>query len=145
MEKRRALISTIYVFAFALLWMNLAPKLFPQFFPPPKPAGQAQQVAQAEDDAKADNAEANDVEGGEAAEEGAEPNEQAAAPPAELAKHPHQLIELGSLDPKSGYFMKVTVDTRGASIKSVELNDPRYTRIDDKNAALHVIGDNAVH
>ena len=136
MEKRRALVSTIYVFAFALIWMQIAPKLFPQFFPQQPDPDQQQQVAEAEEgDDPGKPAEQGELKPAEAADD-VPPKE-----PAELAEHPHRLIELGSLDPESEYYMKVTVNTAGAAIEQVELNDPRYSTIRDRQQPLKVVGD----
>jgi YidC/Oxa1 family membrane protein insertase len=135
MEKRRALISTLYVIAFALLWMQWAPRLFPQFFPQPQPP--AQQLVEAD---RAGDADAED-EADPAAARAAEDDDDAAAIPAELPEHPHRLIELGSLDRESGYFMRVTINTAGAAIETVQLNDPRYTSVNNRDAPLKVVGD----
>ena len=132
MEKRRALISTLYVFAFALIWMRVAPNLFPQFFPAQQQQGQQQAEDAPEGDDPADPAEA--VADGNA--DALEPEA-----PERLIEHPHRLVELGSLDPDSGYFMKVTVNTAGATIEQAELNDPRYCTVNDRSQPLKIVGD----
>ena len=136
MEKRRALVSTIYVFAFALIWMQVAPKLFPQFFPQGPNPNQQQQAADVDEpDVPGEPAEQGELSPADDADD--VPPEM----PAELAEHPHRLIELGSLDPESEYFMKVTVNTAGAAVEQVELNDPRYSTIRDRKQPLKVVGD----
>ncbi|QDT37888.1 YidC/Oxa1 family insertase periplasmic-domain containing protein [Stratiformator vulcanicus] len=65
------------------------------------------------------------------------------ARPAGLPDHPNEIISLGSLDPNSGYFMRVNVTSRGAAVESVELNDPRYRDLDDRKRSLRVVGTNA--
>lgn len=143
MEKRRALVSTIFIFAFALWWMNFAPKIFPQFFQQGQNAGQ-QQAAQ---DPGGDEPEgAPDADEPDAAVDNAEPdvlaeNAEPEPEPDELVEHPHRLIGLGSLDPTSGYFMKVTINTAGAVVELAELNDPRYCSVDDRGRPLKIVGD----
>lgn len=137
MDKRRALISTLYVLAFALLWMQWAPRLFPQFFPQPPPQQVAQQDAPQEEDAEAAAA---------ASDPAAPDDENAAADapadvPAELPTYPPRLIRLGSLDRESGYFLQATITTAGAAIETVELNDPRYTSVNNREAPLKIVGD----
>ena len=42
-------------------------------------------------------------------------------------------VVLGSLDPASPYGLLVTLDSLGAAVERVELNDPRYKSIDSQN------------
>lgn len=68
----------------------------------------------------------------------------AAAPPGEqrpaLAQHPSKTVQLGSLDPESGYFLHVTLTTQGAAIQAIELNDPRYPEFGKRGTPLRLIG-----
>lgn len=50
-----------------------------------------------------------------------------------------QTAILGSLDPKSGYFFQATLTTTGAAVSSLELNDPRYHDLEDKEAPLSLL------
>ena len=65
-------------------------------------------------------------------------------PPAKSAppKVPDTFITLGSLDPDSPYRMLVTFTNRGAAIKRIELNSPRFHDMDDRSGYLgHVVVD----
>lgn len=44
----------------------------------------------------------------------------------EKVKYEREFATLGSIDPKSGYQMLVTLDSRGGSVHRVELNNPNY-------------------
>ena len=44
----------------------------------------------------------------------------------------HKQGSLGSLDPASGFNMLVTWNNRGGSIERIELNDPKYTSVDEQ-------------
>lgn len=50
------------------------------------------------------------------------------------------LVKLGSLDPKSGYRMLVVIDSHGAAVKTITLNDPRYPDESDHKLPLTVVG-----
>ncbi len=69
-----------------------------------------------------------------------EEEEKPPATPAKIPQFPHQIVEIGSDDPDSGYRLAVTIDSRGAAIQSVALNDPRYRSLRDHNALLKVVG-----
>ncbi len=43
-----------------------------------------------------------------------------------LPKFPDKLVQLGSEDPQTGYRQLVTLTSRGAAVRQIELNDPRY-------------------
>ncbi|MCH8829999.1 MAG: membrane protein insertase YidC [Planctomycetes bacterium] len=49
-------------------------------------------------------------------------------------------VTLGSPKPDSGYFIQVFLTSLGASIKSIELNDPRYGTIADPTEPLKIVG-----
>lgn len=69
-----------------------------------------------------------------------------AVPEEELAKldikaFPRKTWTLGSLDPASGVYEQINLTSRGASIESAELNDPAFTTLDRKHP-LKVVGNN---
>ncbi|HEX5471852.1 MAG TPA: YidC/Oxa1 family insertase periplasmic-domain containing protein [Lacipirellulaceae bacterium] len=116
-------------------------------FPPPPPPKQPPAPAQAKN--KVEPKKGNVAQKG-APQEGApkeaapvQVNEQAAAPhpqPAGKATElpaiapagaPAQYVTLGSLDPKSGYRMLITLTNRGAAVVQAEMSSPRYRDQDD--------------
>lgn len=54
-------------------------------------------------------------------------------------KNPLQNIVLGSLDPDTGYFLQVTITTKGAALVDAFLNDPLYRDLNAKNQPLKVL------
>ncbi|MCA9076506.1 MAG: membrane protein insertase YidC [Planctomycetaceae bacterium] len=144
MEQRKFYLNLVIVVALGLAWVNLAPRLLPGLFPPPpKAPPRAPAVAK---DAQEQLAESNpnadtDAEG-ETIETADIAETEVAKVPDELHEHPHQLVELGSLDPTSGYFQRVTINSTGAAIAAVELNDPRYIQADNRELPLKLVGSN---
>lgn len=59
---------------------------------------------------------------------------------AELPQNRPQVVELGSNDPESGYFLLARLDSAGASISGIFLNDPRYSELTDRTRQLKVVG-----
>lgn len=59
--------------------------------------------------------------------------------PVEVVEYPAKKLTIGSLEPDSGFYLQAELDTRGATIASVVLNDPRYRDLDDRNKPLSVI------
>ncbi len=67
--------------------------------------------------------------------------EQAASPKAKAAPvFEHKSITIGSLDPGTGYFLQADLDSKGASVASIELNDPRYRDLKDPKVPLKLVG-----
>ncbi len=145
MEQRNFFLKAAIIVAFGYLWMMVAPVLLPGIFrkqpaaPPRAPIVAENEAEQPEDGPIAadpavvpndDDADADAVEPGQP------------QVPDELDEHPHHLVELGSLDPTSEYFLLVTLDSAGASIQSAQFNDPRYGQADNRNVPLKVVGDN---
>lgn len=160
MEQRRFLLFIGLSFAILFGWSMLANRLFP---PPPKPKQQVQQEADQKADEQSDAAnpdepgtpvaQADDVQSVGETDDPAAPNvddadtaegEEPAGPdvaqPESLSEHERQIVELGSLDPESNFFLHVQLDSRGAVISSVDLNDPRYKELRDPQAPLQVVG-----
>jgi YidC/Oxa1 family membrane protein insertase len=52
----------------------------------------------------------------------------------------HKSVVLGSSDPDTGYFLQVELTTVGASVASLELNDPRYRELSDTKVPLKLVG-----
>lgn len=127
-----------------LVWFGWFGFVQPKFFPAPKPQPK---VAQDLDDPAEDLAEDGQVDDGQAEDvEAVAASETDQAPPAadlEEPKNPLRTVELGSLDPESGYFEQVTLTSRGAAVKSIALNDPRYSELSDRKKPLLVVGSTA--
>ena len=70
----------------------------------------------------------------------------AAKEPAAGAKPPavpvfeHKSVKIGSLDPATGYFLEAEIDSKGASLASLKLNDPRYRELKDPKVPLNLVG-----
>lgn len=121
MEQRRFLNFIVTATLFTFIWLVIGPKLFPGLFPQQvKKRPQIDPV-----DVAVDDGEANVVK----------PIE-----PSELTEFPQQEIKLGSLDPASGYMMQVVLTSTGASIDSVALNGPKFTKADDRAQPLKPVG-----
>ncbi len=60
-------------------------------------------------------------------------------PPA-IPAFEHKSIKIGSLDPATGYFLEAELDSKGASIASLRLNDPRYRELKDTKVPLNLVG-----
>jgi len=151
MEQRRFILFIALSFGILFVWTTL---VVPRFAPPKKPQPANQAEAPLADDPAEQLAEA---EGGDADDEQASRDEQAGTDaPVEVADgdpaeplqnddakpetHEPQTVRLGSPDPDSGFFLNVEVDSRGASVSSVELNDPRYKELKDPQSPVEVVG-----
>ncbi len=69
------------------------------------------------------------------------------APKAEVAevKVPDRWPTLGSLDPDGPYRMSVALTNRGAAVRRIELNSPRFHELEDRSGYLgNVVGDEGV-
>jgi YidC/Oxa1 family membrane protein insertase len=114
--------------------------LFSILFPPPPPPKQAAAPAAVQQDgdaaAKAEEAPADTDEQTGPAEQppGAPPA--VPLPPVDAAAVPTQYLTLGSLDPKSGYRMMVTLTNAGAAVRRAEMTSPRYRDQHDRNGYL---------
>lgn len=108
------------------------------YFAPPRPKNLAAQKEEEKekkdkvDNKQADEKQADDKTAGETSKD---PDQETKAdePIEEPAKDDvvaRQRITLGSLDPKSGYNLLVTLDNRGAAIERIEFND-RFHDLDD--------------
>ncbi|HET6423711.1 MAG TPA: hypothetical protein VFG20_08520, partial [Planctomycetaceae bacterium] len=133
MDQQRRVI--LFVALSMAVWIAYANLVLPFFLPvPPKPVP----AAMSETDDAAEQpvsalSPANVVpEIGDAAP--------AEAPKAAVVKHPLRTLELGSIDPESGYFIHVELTSRGAAVESVTLNDPRYPEFGNRGTPLKLVG-----
>lgn len=139
MEQPRKLVLFFAIsLGFMLLWSNL---VMPFFLPPKKkvdPAAAVEAKEKAKDgDAVADQGDDNPGQDDSGDKE--EPTAVAQAP-TDVEEAPATTVAIGSLDPQSGYFLKVTLTSKGAAIDSVELNDPKFLEL-DRSAQLMLVGD----
>ena len=125
----------LFVVLTGLVWFGWFGYVQPKFFPVAKPAPQAANV----DADPADPARGGDDEPPPAVAGGDEAVDGRARELVE-PQNPHRLVKIGSLDPASGYFQQVTIDTRGAGVAAISLNDPRYRDLQDRDKPLDVVG-----
>ncbi|HEY2251167.1 MAG TPA: membrane protein insertase YidC, partial [Planctomycetaceae bacterium] len=64
-------------------------------------------------------------------------------PARELPDFPDKTVELGTIlyEKDKGFRQSVTLTSRGAAVKNIALNDPRYVTLEKPHPALTVIGD----
>ncbi len=142
MDNRKYIFWLVLSLGFYVVWINVAPKLFPGIF---KPAVEAPANVPAADDLASDNPPLESDAPAPAAEPtvepAAEPTESAeptaepvaeAQPQRPLQTHAPRTVTLGAAGYEKGYLITVTLTTAGGSIESLELNDPRYTTLDRK-------------
>ncbi len=147
MDNRRYMLSVVMTMAFFLLWLQVAPRLFPGLFPKAKPKPVANQV------------ENELIEDGEAEIADKKPNAaelnpadpKADTPPAEeiqpvapieeikLSTFNSKVVLLGEEGYQGGYLLQAQINTVGAAIDWVQLTDPRYTNL-DRQEQLKVVG-----
>ncbi len=76
--------------------------------------------------------------------EKAKPGEKQPAAAAAKMKEPpafeHKAVSIGSLDPATGYFLRVDLDSKGAAVSSIELNDPRYRELKNDKRPVQLVG-----
>ena len=150
MDNRRFVTFLVCFFAFTFLYNGLiAPRLFPRPKKPPAnvehnaaaaPAADAYADADAEAEGP-ENADPENIVKPAVAENDGD------APPVVVddgpAVYPHRRVFIGSLDPQSGFFMEVQLNSAGAAIESVQLSDPRFKELTDQEKQLVVVGTNS--
>lgn len=132
MDQNRRLI--LFILLTGLVWFGWFGFVQPKFFPAPQRNVPAADL-EADDDDLDILAERNAAAEPVAADENRDATKFVAP-----NNPPRHEVKIGSLDPKSGYFQEVILDSRGASVQTIELNDPRYRDLDDRNRPLHVVG-----
>ncbi len=58
-----------------------------------------------------------------------------------LPEYPSRLITLGSLDPNASTFMQVELNSRGAAVAGLRLNDRRYRELTNRALPLQLLGE----
>lgn len=149
MEQRRFLtfiaLSALVIFGWSGFVM---PMLFP---PPPKaeklaekaPEDQAADIAKPAELQPADELVPANViaKAGAVANQPEVPAQEKVVEPPKLQSFPNRQILLGSTNPDEPFFLAVRLNTRGGSIETIELNDPRYRSLDDSSKPVKVVGD----
>ncbi|MDP1797843.1 MAG: YidC/Oxa1 family insertase periplasmic-domain containing protein [Planctomycetaceae bacterium] len=116
------------------IWIAYATFVLPQFMPPrPQVAKVAPVDSEAVDGPVSALAPLNIIP-----EIAAPKDAQAPA----VVEHPVKTVELGSTDPTTGYFIKVELNSRGAAVENVTLNDERYPEFGQRGTPLRLIGHN---
>jgi YidC/Oxa1 family membrane protein insertase len=133
MEQRRYLLFFLVSMGFFLLWMQIAPALFPQFFPQPQP-GRAKPGDPDPQVALDDPADRPDRE---------PPADEPEPDPEQLPEFPHQKMVLGKEGFDQGFLIQAELSTRGAAIEWVQLTDPRYTNL-ERTDQLMVVGNEVI-
>lgn len=157
MDSRRFTLFLVLSFALIYTWANL---VLPRFAPPP-PDPEAQQAdADVAEDGKpagedpkqnepAQLADANDdASKGDTPTDAADPNsdpqpaeaEPVEKKPAIVEQYPAKTIVIGSADPATGYFLQATITTRSAALELLELSDPRYRKLENRDEPLQLLG-----
>lgn len=135
MEQRR---FVLFLSLSILIWFGWVSFVMPRFFP--KPARHARPEAAAQQ--AGDEAPVSALTAKKSRQIAPVEKEAEAPPaaPAADAQHPDRIVNLGSMQPDSGYFMHVQLNSLGAAIDFIELNDPRYPEFKKRRQALKVIG-----
>ncbi|GAB4160301.1 MAG: hypothetical protein Tsb009_37640 [Planctomycetaceae bacterium] len=152
MENQRFILFIALSFAVFIAWINFGPKIFPGLFPKPvqkkneddeaktAKSQSAQKTNVAKKTADSKTGKTGDAKTGKTKTIPELKKAKPKPPKPQLALHPPKVIKLGSLDPKSGYFIEAELTTRGASVVTVRLNDKRYGKIADPDTPLQVVG-----
>jgi YidC/Oxa1 family membrane protein insertase len=123
-DHRRQFLTFVLMLGFFLLWVNLAPTLFPNLFGPRQPEAP---IAAGDDPAQAPAIVKPAPEDADAPE----------APPEQLAKFDQRTVVLG--DAAAGDLQRLELTSTGAAIAWQELTETKYTTLDRKEQ-LRVLG-----
>lgn len=143
MENRRLFTFLLLSVATVWLWGTLvAPRLFP---PPVKKAADPAVVANEEAKGGDKDAEVvTDQQNASAVETLDAPDEGGLVKPSvgKPAEHPNLDVELGSLDPESGYALYVKLTSSGAAVEQVWLTSPQFRDLKNEQEQSMVVGNN---
>lgn len=138
MESKRWLLFFTFTVTFLLVWQQF---VVPKFLPKPPPA--AQQAGAAPKAAGPDGLAKNPADAAApAAGANAAPGQVGVPnilPALDYASGPSKVVTIGSSDFQSPYRLLVTLNSRGAAVDQIELNDPRYRELHDDNSAIKVV------
>lgn len=149
---RRQLVMMLATGVILMLWMPLAPRLFPGLFGV-KPNAAAAAKADAPGEKAADGkAPAAEVKADTPAQT------QPPAPPSEVKPAPEVAVApapapgvvldegaptthlLGSIERGKGFFLQVQLTSKGGAVEWAKLNDERYTTLEDRTVPIKILG-----
>lgn len=141
MDNRRFVTFLVFFFAFTYVYTEL---IIPKFFPRPAQPVAGQNAESPVDDSttESNGTDSSGDKSDEAADSPDLPTETADTVDDAPAVHPAKSLTLGSLDPDSGYFLQVALNSAGAAIESVQLSDPKFRELTDREQQVTVIGTN---
>lgn len=148
---RGQLVKMLVMGAVLMIWLQLAPKLFPSLFQKANPKPAAVENA---DPALPENDPAKAPAGGAAAlndpakrvptTEGQPAPATVATPepakPVVLTEGPPTQHTLGTVERGKGFFLEVQLTSKGAAVEWAKLNDARYTILGDRTVPLKILG-----
>ena len=158
MQTRNYMLFLVLSMGILIGWETfVVPRMFPRKPVAKKDVKQPENPPKADDKAKKAEARpkvaAHDAPKGAAKKTDEKPSVAAAKEPASTAKQPaagakaqplptfeHKSVKIGSLDPATGYFLEAELDSKGASLASLKLNDPRYRELKDSKIPLNLVG-----
>jgi YidC/Oxa1 family membrane protein insertase len=147
MDHRRQLVMFVLMLGIFLVWINVAPRLFPQLFPDPAPLVDDVPPAGVVDEDAAGDAAVADAGTATDAGDAADPQEAAtvdaadedAPEPAEIPRFPARTILLGGTGPD--HLQQLSITSAGAAIEWQELMEEKYKTVDRKSQ-LRLLGTN---
>ncbi len=133
-------------FGATFLWLKVGlPFFYPEMLEKQARQQAQQQIAELDEKQSNDKADAaGDADADSAAKPTADSDGESADEPkqeaVELPDYPDRLITLGSLKTDANTFLQVDLTSRGAAIATVQLNDPRYRELTDREQPLQLVG-----
>ncbi len=136
MEQRRFFLFLVLSAAVLMLWNTF---VVPKIAPPKPPANQ--QVADQTPEPKPEVAKLPEQDKPSVSDpqSPAEVQADTGESKAIFTPEPRMSVVLGSDDPASGYFMQAHLTSQGAGIEKIQLNDPRYRDLNDRNKPLELL------
>jgi len=120
MDQRRYMMFILVTMGFFLVWMQVAPFLFPQFFPKGKPKKPA--VVQNDEEGGApavDGKNGDTADGNASAELNAEPTDGVEVEQSKLEVFPSQTVVLGESGFADGYLLQAKCTSQGGAVEWV--------------------------
>jgi membrane protein insertase, YidC/Oxa1 family, N-terminal domain len=141
MDQRRQMLSALVAVTLFFGWMQVAPILFPDWFP--QPPNKNKNLALQPLDPERKDGEAADKDTPELKPDSNAPDQQPTEENPQPADFPARTVTLGDAGLDAGYLLKVELTTQGGAINGVWLNDPRYTTLDRKSQ-VRLVGNDVI-